>query len=162
MREIIDVVNNARADVTKEKLMEYFNLSDIALDEVKQLKVLYYFNVSGFYIPLHPSVCDSNLKTTKGWIELAKKDKKLEYHYQDGVSSTTGDIALGDFHIIEDGESVDEFIRIPNRYIYTNIHLGCKKKSYMTNNLTGEDIYMLDDSKNISEISICDSHEDGA
>ena len=162
MREIIDVINNSKRDVSKEELMRYFNLKSIEPDEVKTLTVLYWFNVSGFYIPLKPSVCSWALLSVDGWIELAKNDRKIEYHNCDGVASITGDIAIKDFHIILDNESVDEFIRIPNRYIYTNIHLDYNKRKVINNNLTGEDIYMLDDNKNINEISICDSHEDGA
>lgn len=162
MREIIDVVNNSKKDVSKEELKRYFNLEEIEVDEVNKLTVLYWFNVSGFYIPLKPSICSYALSTVDGWIELAKNDKKLEYHNCDGEKARPGDIAIKDFHIILDSESVDEFIRIPNRYIYTNIHLDYKKKNVINRNLTGEDIYMLDDNKNITEISICDSHEDGA
>ena len=162
MRTIIDVVNNSKNDITKEELMKYFSLDKISSEEIKPLKVLYYFNISGFFIPLKPSICDNALSSIEGWIELALKEKKIEYHENDLEKSRTGDIDVDDFHIITDAKESNRFIRIPDYYIYTSIHLNVKKKNFSKINLTGEDIYMLDDSKNINEITICDSHEDGA
>ena len=162
MRTIIDVVNNAKKDVTKEEILKYLSLDIISDEEIKPLKVLYFFNVSGFYIPLKPSICENSLSSPEGWIELARKEKKIEYHESDLEESKIGDIAIDDFHIIIEKEKTDCFIRIPDYYIYTSIHLNVKKKNFSKINLTGEDIYMLDDSKNINEITICDSHEDGA
>ena len=162
MRKIIDVLNNYKKDITIEELKKYFSLDSINQEKVLFLKVLYCFNISGFYIPLKPSICENDLSSVDGWIELAKKDKKIEYHDFDGEISKTGDIAINDFQILEEDKKVDRFIRIPDFYIYTNIKLNTKKSKYVKSSLTGEDIDMLNDSNNINEIAICDLHEDGA
>lgn len=162
MRKITDVISNLEKGVSEEELKKYYSLSDIAKGELAPIKVLYYFNISGFYIPFKPSVCSNGLNKVEGWIELAKAEKKIEYHDSDGEKSKEGDIDITDFHIARKDEQVKRFIRIPDYYIYTNIHLKVKKNTYKQSNLTGEDIHMLDDENNINEIAICDSHEDGA
>ena len=160
MRQIKDVVNNVSIDITKEEILKYFSISDVI--DIRPLKVLYYFNISGFYIPLKPSSYEKALDTASGWIEFAKGERRIEYHNHDGVKPQIGDIDVSDFHIITDESNSQEFIRVPDYYIYTNIHLNNKNKIKNNHNLTGEDIYMLDDAKSSVEISICDSHEDGA
>ena len=164
MRKISDVVESSNVDVSTDELMNYFKLDEISCNELKPLKVLYYFNISGFYIPIKPGNINNSLNTISGWIELAKAEKKLELHDNDGIISQVGDIAFSDedIHIINNNEECHRFIRIPDYYLYTNIHLSVGKKKTYKINLTGEDIYMLEDSKNVNEISICDSHEDGA
>ena len=164
MRKISDVVSNSSVDVSESELMNYFKLDKISSNEIKPLKVLYYFNISGFFIPINPGSIKSSLNTIEGWIELSKEERKLELHDNDGVVSQIGDIAFSDedIHIINNNEECNRFIRIPDYYLYTNIHLSVGKKKTYKINLTGEDIYMLEDSKNVNEISICDSHEDGA
>lgn len=168
MRKIKDVILNAKELVDKEKVLKYFNLQ--TCKDYNALLVLYYFNISGFFIPFKPSCCESSLDNKKGWIELARSDKKIEYHNNDGVKSLPGDIALtNDIHIITTLENVVEFIRLPDYYLYTNIHLNVKKKNKNSYNKTLEDLYMLDDANNHIEIaqsddtmSLCDYHEDGA
>lgn len=162
MRQISDVIKKAMDNISKEEICRYFALDD--LSNYKPLKVLYCFNVSGFYIPLKPSICDNSLDDIKGWIELAKEDRKIELHDNDGTPSQNGDVAFNDsdIYIITDNRNVKTFIRIPERYLYTSIHTNTVKKKTYKINLTGEDILMLEDSNNINEISICDSHEDGA
>ena len=80
MRNIIDFLNNYKKDITIEELKKYFSIDSINQEKVLFLKVLYCFNISGFYIPLKPSICENDLSSVDGWIELAKKDKKIEYH----------------------------------------------------------------------------------
>lgn len=161
MRLISDVIIKSKECISKEELKKYFSIDELK-EDVRPLTILYYFNSCGFYIPYKPSICINSLDTLEGWIELAKGDKKLEYHDNDGTLSMNGDIAINDFHIIKDNEQVLSFIRIPDRYIYTCIHLNAKKKAMVKSNLTGEDLHMLNDSNNEIEISICDLHEDGA
>ena len=162
MRKISDVIEKYKETIDKFEMEKYFNIP-INDGNFKALKLLYSFNVCGFYIPIKPSLINDSLDNINGWIELAKKDKKIELHSGDD-SSQLGDIDLNSFELITSEEKKsNNFIRIPDRYLYTNIHLNVKKNNYKKINLTGEDIYMLDDAKNIIEQSqICDTHEDGA
>lgn len=162
MRLISDVINNSKNDISKEELLNFFKIDEFNGD-IRILKILYYFNISGFYIPYHLSSYDIDLSSKDDLITFAKKDKKITYHNNDNVKSQNGDIALSDdIYIIISNEAVKEFIRIPDHYLYTNIHINIKKKSHVNHNLTSDDKYMLDDAKSEIEISICDSHEDGA
>lgn len=162
MRKISDVIEKYKEDTDTSIIEKYFNIS-INDDNYKALKLLYSFNACGIFIPIKPSSIKESLDNVKGWIAFAKIDKKIELHNGD-VLSRCGDIDLESLELITDeNKKSNFFIRVPDKYLYTNIHLNVKKSNYKKMNLTGEDIYMLDDARNVIEQSqICDTHEDGA
>ena len=162
MRKIVDVVEKYKEDIDASIISKYFNIS-VNDKNFKALKLLYSFNICGIYIPLKPSVTNLTLDNVNGWIEFARCDKKIELHNGDEISKI-GDIDLDTLELITSEEKKsNNFIRIPDKYLYTNIHVNKINNNYKKLNLTGEDIYMLDDAKNIVEQNqICDTHEDGA
>ncbi len=163
MRLISDVINYYIKGINDLDVINYFNLDESTIVN-EELKTLYAFNMCGFYIPLIPKATNISLDKTSGWIELSKMDKKIKYHNNDNEKSRIGDIDVSNFHLIIKDEDVKEFIRIPDYYLYTNINVKTSNKNYSKINLTGEDIYMLNDAKNSDKKidAICDYHEDGA
>lgn len=160
---------------TKKDLIEYSNSiiknSDIEKEygivedgNISCLKILYILNKCGFVIPFHPYECIHDLSSIDGFIEFAKSDKKIEL-YND-IVAIPGDIGIigNNIFIANDEIKVDYSIRIPDYYLYTNVRINSKKKSYHSHYMTGEDIDMLKDSKyeSIKKKNICDNHEDGA
>lgn len=158
--DLVCYLNNEILDIDIKK--EYPMLNE---NNYEPLKVLYILNKCGFIIPLHPYECNHDLQTIDGFIELAKSDKKIEI-FNDGVIAIPGDIAYNNekIYIVSKEEKVENVIRIPDHYLYTNVKINSKSKSYHSHYLTGEDIDMLKDSKyeSIKKKNICDNHEDGA